>query len=134
MPTFTVPGKPIGKPRHRHTRTGRLYIPKDHPVHKYIADVRGAWWAHWGPLTGKVIVSMQCYFPRPKRDKHLPEGICEYKSKPDSDNVFKAATDALTGYAWWDDCTVDIGGVRRFYHERGGEPKTIITIEPGGSL
>lgn len=133
MPTFVVPGKPIAQPRHRSTKSGHHYIPSDHPIHAFKEACR-LFCPLKEKLSGKVIVSMVCYFPRPKRDKHLPDEPCEYTAKPDADNVYKAATDALTGLAWEDDCTVDIGCVRRFYHERGGKPRTVIKIEPGGTL
>lgn len=135
MPTFTVPGKPIGQPRHRSTRTGHHYIPSDHAIHGYKAALQ-LLNTQRRQLEGAVSVNMTCYLPRPKKiDKQLPEGACwAYCVKPDIDNLEKAVFDALNTLAYLDDQQICEVHARKLFVPRGTEPKTIITIEPGGSV
>lgn len=136
MPTFTVPGKPIGQPRHRSKRTGHHYIPADHAIHAYKDLIRLSC-KQRHPFEGPVSVKITAYMPRPadqKKDKLLPEMACPHIGTPDCDNIAKGILDALNGKAWRDDKQVNEITVRKLFVPRGTEPKTIITIEPGGSL
>jgi Holliday junction resolvase RusA-like endonuclease len=102
-----VIGKPIAQPRHRASARGgfvRMYLPADHPVHKYkrdiVAEVKAAGWSR---IEGPV--RLECVFCfAPSR----PTKKSQYKiSKPDLDNLEKAVMDALTmAGAWVDDSQV----------------------------
>lgn len=136
MPTFTVPGKPIGQPRHRVPRFGKPYIPKEHAIHAFKEAVQLLCSQRF-PFEGPVSVKITAYMPRPsdkRKDKLLPEKACPHIGTPDCDNIAKGILDALNGKAWRDDKQVNEITVRKLFVPRGTEPKTIITIEPGGSV
>lgn len=105
----------------------------------------------WG---GGIRVSIAAYFARPKsmRRARDPEGPVRKNTKPDSDNIVKSVCDALTpprakrrtgndaidaavreeirrGYLWLDDGQVHLGPVDRYWCEKNGEPRVVITIE-----
>ncbi len=134
MPTFTVPGKPIGQPRHRIAKNGGRYIDANHAIHAFKDLIRLSC-KQRHPFEGPVSVKITAYMPRPaKYEKQLPPGACPHVWKPDADNIGKAILDALNGKAWLDDSQVNEITVCKLCVPRGTEPKTIITIEPGGSL
>ena len=77
------------------------------------------------PIDGPVHVELRCYFPRPKthytKRGLRPEAPTFHTSKPDSDNVLKAALDALTQMGLWrDDSQVCSVAVRKTYTEIDG--------------
>lgn len=102
-----VIGKPIAQPRHRASARGgfvRMYLPADHPVHKYkrdiVSEVKAAGWSR---IEGPV--RLECVFSF--ANSRVPRGP-QYKiSKPDLDNLEKSVMDALTmAGAWNDDAQV----------------------------
>lgn len=102
------------------------------------------------PWTGPVRVTIEAFFERTKEllRPRWPDGQIRKNSKPDADNLVKAALDALTpprpkrgianeairaasrrGYLWLDDGQVHLGPVDRWYAARGCAPGVIITAE-----
>lgn len=97
MISFTVPGRPVPKLRHRVRLYGGLsqfYTPKR--VREYEEHV--GWCARAAgvqPLPGPVAVRVIIYLARGR-----PEG--------DTDNYLKSILDGLNGIAWKDDQQVEI--------------------------
>lgn len=102
-----VLGKPIAQPRHRASARGgfvRMYLPADHPVHKYKRDIAAeVKAAGWSRVEGPVRLECVFSFASARSPRHT-----QYKiSKPDLDNLEKAVMDALTiAGAWNDDAQV----------------------------
>jgi Holliday junction resolvase RusA-like endonuclease len=94
-----VPGEPVGQPRHRTTRKGRLYIPSDHPVRDWKENIEHLSRIEWNqrpPLTGALELKLLFFFRLPKSAKLAEERSGgPYTQKPDFDNSEKAACDAL---------------------------------------
>jgi Holliday junction resolvase RusA-like endonuclease len=112
MPTISVwiPGLPVGQPRQRHTKTGRNYTPKDHPVQSFRACVGYTVTQEWqgGLWEGGVKLDVVAWFPRPKNKQWKSKLQVAYwhTSKPDADNILKAIQDALTHVLWNDDAQI----------------------------
>lgn len=131
---LTVPGEPIAQPRARATRIGghaRMYTP-DNGVKSFKEACRIMFaQQHQGPpLDGPVYVEIRAVFARPKRlvwKKRMM--LTEWHvSRPDADNTFKAATDALNGIAWRDDSQIAWAVIRKVYASGTEQPHTRITI------
>lgn len=127
---FTVDGRPKGKARHRTTRTGRTFTPKE-----TVAAERAVGFAYRAAararpiMTGAVRLSVEAVFGVPKswnkklRDAALA-GDLGYTGKPDADNILKLVMDALNGVAWVDDAQVHPERPVRRY----GEPERVEVI------
>jgi Holliday junction resolvase RusA-like endonuclease len=88
-------------------------------------------------LKGPLCVSLCCWFKRPqshyrtgKRSSELRDGIdLWHTKKPDADNVFKAAADALTHLGVWrDDSQIAEVKIKKYYTDSNARSR--ITIEP----
>lgn len=88
-------------------------------------------------LEGPLCVSLCCWFKRPqshyrtgKRSSELRDGIdLWHTKKPDADNVFKAAADALTHLGVWrDDSQIAEVKIKKYYTDSNARSR--ITIEP----
>lgn len=89
-----VPGDPVGKGRPRASRQGRVYTPgKTRAWERDAADLIGARWHGLEPLDEPVAVTVRAVKARPKRI--TAPGRQLRTTKPDLDNVIKAAIDAL---------------------------------------
>jgi len=92
------------------------------------------------PMTSPVLVELHFYLPRPKSKcrRKDPDGSMPCTSKPDCDNLAKAAIDALTQLGWWgDDAQIAYLAVSKNYHGKGGRPGARIVIieqSTGGDL
>ena len=117
---FVVIGEPKGQPRPRAfaRKVGTTYTAR-----VFEAGTAEAWKSEIAlsardagldgcMMTGWVTFQMACHFCRPKnhfrsgRNSHLLRFACEETrklSKPDVDNLLKAATDALTALGAWKD-------------------------------
>ena len=116
MITFTVWGTPVAQPRQRFMATpmgARPYRDSKHPVQAYKAAVRRAAERSWigRPMEGPLVLFCLFVMPRPKRLvwKTRPMPRVEHTSKPDCDNLIKAAKDAITGSIWRDGDQVWMG-------------------------
>lgn len=126
--TFTIPGKPFGKQRHRTTRTGRTYTPKETVAFENV--VRSYALEHFAaPIEGAVKVTVFASFEtaaswsKKKTSAYLGR---YHLQKPDSDNIAKAIKDGLNRIAYTDDSQVAWLDVRKIW---GPESKTVITVE-----
>lgn len=109
MIKLTIPGKPMGKQRHRTTKSGHTFTPQK--TVNYETRIQEAFRAEYPdhvPFTGRVWMSLDIYCPIPvstsnrKRAQMLENDILPTK-KPDIDNVIKLVADALNGIAYADD-------------------------------
>jgi len=90
-----IPLDPYPKPRHRTTKGGRTYMPKEYQAHQmalqaHLMDYRTV--VDY-PLLGPLAVTMR--FVRPAKRDHRKDG--------DFDNYAKMLTDAANGILWKDD-------------------------------
>ena len=133
---LSIPGEPIGQPRHRVCTIGgraRMYLPTKHPVHDYKAAIRTEFITEakvWRTIRGPVHVGIHVWFSMPfswsKKKKAAHAGQYHWQ-KPDADNVVKAVLDALTDCgAWLDDSQVASCQVIKRW--AGQEPTTLIEI------
>jgi Holliday junction resolvase RusA-like endonuclease len=106
--TLTIDGIADGKARPRLTRRGRVFSPED--THGFSDKVKAeARAAHVEQIEGPVAVCIYIHRAMPKSMSKKKKALIDTTwcvSKPDIDNVFKSAMDALTGIAWKDDTQV----------------------------
>lgn len=136
MPTITVPGTPIARPRQRVGIRGNhavTYTDAKHPIHSYKAAIRLAWAAAVGvaPTEQPVTMRIEAVFPRPKGKIWKTKVMPSYPncSKPDVDNVGKAVLDALNGIAYRDDSQVWLLTVTKRVAAGDEQPRTEIVVE-----
>ena len=133
---LSVPGEPVGQPRHRVCTIGgqaRMYLPTKHPVKAFKAAIQAAFVENagkWRTIQGPVRVYINVWFSVPaswsrkKRDSHV---FKYHAQKPDADNVVKAVLDALTDCGVWvDDSQVASCHVIKRWAGQG--PQTFIEI------
>jgi Holliday junction resolvase RusA-like endonuclease len=92
-------------------------------VKRYLPPVR---------LEGPVRVTIEFYFPRPKRlcRKCDPLGRLRHIAKPDADNCVKAVLDALQVLGLYrNDGQVCLGPIDKWYHAIGGRPGAWISVQ-----
>lgn len=87
------------------------------------------------PLNQALIVGFKYYIPRTERlstGKMIHHASEHHTIKPDLDNFNKAASDALTGIIWRDDCLI-VGhdpAPYKLWAEEGQEPGIEIIVRP----
>ena len=81
------------------------------------------------PLTGPLIVDFIFIIPRPGRlnRKSDPSGLIPCPARPDRDNLQKGTQDALSDF-WIDDGQIFDGRTAKFYAEKGGDARIIVSI------
>lgn len=132
--SFTVPGTPQAKLRHRTfvTKYGhqRQYTPGETVMYENMVKLccREALHEQAQPKSvGAVRVAARYYFQVPKsRAGRLAEGD-RHTQKPDLDNLVKSTKDGCNEVAWNDDCCVAELTAAKYWTY--GEPKADITIE-----
>lgn len=136
LATFTIPGQPVAQGRHRVRVVGKLaqhYMPKKtaewqaQAIYAMSAEWRGA-----TPIDKPVIVDVTAFFERPGRlkKKSSPPGPIPHTSRPDRDNIDKAALDSLTkAGVLADDKLAYTGLVQKFYVPLGESPRVEIRVE-----
>lgn len=83
------------------------------------------------PHVGPIRVDFTFILPRPKslcraRD---PEGLIPCPVRPDRDNLQKGTQDGMAKAGFWnDDAQICDGRTAKFYAEKGGSPRIIVTI------
>ena len=136
---FWVPGEPVGQPRHRSTKTGRMYTPDpkradgSRPVSAWRDTITAFALPHKPelPLSGAVRVDLTFYMPRPLylMKKSAPLDPIPHDKKPDKDNLEKLVLDVMTKAGWWgDDCQVFAGLTIKQYHARDMGPGLYVTV------
>lgn len=84
------------------------------------------------PFKGPLKMDLVFILPRPKAmmRKCDPDDLIPMPRKPDRDNLQKGTQDGLSASGFWlDDAQIFDGRVAKFYAEKGGQPRIIVTIE-----
>jgi len=130
---FTIPGAPYGKARHRTTRTGINYTPRETVSYEGLIKVLYIEAAGIRDLSEdpfEVMVSARFPIPKSvssKRRALMLDGKIRPTKKPDWDNIGKIVTDALNKIAYRDDSQVVACRVEKWY---GPIPEVIVTLGP----
>ena len=139
--TFHVPCVPVPMPR---PRVGMRFVKgggkvagimrdDKHPVHAFKAAVQqAARQVYQGaPLEGPLSMQVVFVMPRPKGlcRKKDPAGRIWMQKKPDVDNLYKGAADALNCILFKDDSQVVCSVVTKCYAARDEQPCAEVTIE-----
>ena len=121
---LTILGDPVPKARARVTKAGITYTPaKTRKWEQTAALMAQAQMRGRDPLQGPLEVVVIAEWPVPvswpawKRDSALQGRIC-HTTKPDADNIIKAAVDALNGIVFRDDSQIVGMIARKGYSER----------------
>ncbi len=131
--SFVINTAPIpkGRPRfsrHHATKNVVAYTPKR--TKDYEAQVYEAAKPHFHePITEPSHIYIEAIFPRPKRlmAKRHPDGLIPHDKRPDLDNLAKAVMDGI-GPLLSDDAIITKMTASKYYAERGGEARTLVTI------
>ncbi len=140
--SFTVPGTPVSKLRHRTFVTAggsqRQYTPPETILYENMVAIccreamksmspEGEHGTSQSKSTGAVRLAARFYFPVARtRAGRIAEGD-RHTQRPDLDNCLKSIKDGLNGVAWNDDCCVaEITASKHWTHL---EPKADITVE-----
>lgn len=122
--SFTVPGEPRGKARHRTTKSGFTYTPQQ--TVEYENLVRLSFtdaYPNWIPTEKEVDVIITAYYQIPKsfskkkRELALGDMVHPMK-KPDVDNIAKSILDSLNQIAFVDDKQVVACTIYKAYSEK----------------
>lgn len=124
---IVVPGKPQGKQRPRHTKSGHTYTPRE--TVEYEQQIRALVLEKYPgivPTEEPVQICISAYFGMPKSKKRsIPDGH-PATCKPDTDNIAKIIMDALNGIVYKDDKQVFSIEMAKFYTT--SQEKAIIRI------
>lgn len=135
--TIEVAGDPVAKGRPRVTKTGHAYTPaQTRRWEQYARLMAQQQMAGQAPIAGPVEVCVRAVFPVPaswpawKRQMALA-GAVGHTTKPDGDNLFKAAVDALNGIVFVDDSQIIWHSAAKLY---GDKPRVEIIIAEVGAI
>ncbi len=135
MIRFTVPGTPQGKGRARFSTRGgftRAFTPEKTVAYEGLIALAGQRAMEGRDLiAGPIYLTVTAFFPIPaswskKRRIEATSRLCWHTSKPDADNIAKAAGDALNGVIWKDDSQVAFAKVLKHYAET---PRLEVCVE-----
>lgn len=119
---FEIPGEPKSKARHRTTKSGHTYTPKQ--TIEYENWVKQCYCIKHRDkkLTGQIKAEITAYFSIPKstskkKRKEMINRIIRPTKKPDTDNIAKIILDSLNHIAFDDDKQVIDLRVLKFYSE-----------------
>jgi Holliday junction resolvase RusA-like endonuclease len=131
---FFVHGEPRGQPRPRafarkfgNKYSARVYNPATAEGWKSQIAMAAKPYVPVTPLEGPLSVDLTFMLPRPKSHfrtgKHTEDLRSDaptyHTSKPDSDNLSKAAYDCLTAIGFWrDDAQVCVGKTTKLYTDK----------------
>jgi len=135
--TLFISGKPFGKQRHRSTKKGRMYTPKQTVDYENVLAMK--YIRKYGNTeieSPAFKVDVYCCFLPPKSaTKHQKElmlnGQILYTKKPDKDNMEKIIGDGLNKIAWYDDCRIVMGQTLKCYRHYQG---VLLIITPISSM
>ncbi len=129
----TIPGEPYALKRHRSTKTGIQYDPKENRLWKAAAQdhYRQAMDGQ-EPFAGpvKLVVRAQFSMPRSRWLKRKPRAGGWRDKRPDLDNIVKAVKDAGTGILWFDDSQVCTLVADKRTGNQGDKPFVWVEVGP----
>ncbi len=128
---FEIPGEPKSKARHRTTKSGHTYTPKQTIEYEnwvkqcYCIEHRDK------KLTGQIKAEIAAYFSMPKSTSRKAKdgmiaGEVRPTKKPDTDNIAKIILDSLNTIAFDDDKQVIDLRVLKYYSEN---PRVEVRLE-----
>lgn len=126
---FSLPEPPVAWQRARTNGKRRFTPPK---VAAYKESI--AWAAKVVGCTPvadvPVEIDVAAVFARPKslQAKRHPSWLIPHAARPDVDNLAKAVMDALNGVAYVDDGQVCSLRASKWYAERDGQPRVMVTL------
>lgn len=132
--TFTIPGKPFAKRRHRaafNRHLGRVMTYDDAgniSFERQVGTIAAPFFPF--PLTGPVLLSLVAVFqPATSLSKAKRAALLGtyHTQKPDRDNLLKSVKDGLNRIAWADDAQVADGICVKVW---GEVAETRVIIEP----
>lgn len=131
---LTIPGEPVAQGRPRFSRRGKYVSTYDPPKSKaYKEHVKqiARQELHIEPMTGSIMINVKVYRGIQKAGSKLTkrqkqDGIIRPTVKPDTDNYYKAVSDALTGIVWVDDNQIVEMHVSKWYSDT---PRVEIEVE-----
>lgn len=131
MIKFTIPGEPRAKQRHRTTKNGFNYTPKE--TVEYENWVKQCYFIEHRQtmLEGQIKAEIKAYFGIPnsytkKRKRAIAEGKVRPTKRPDTDNIAKAVLDSLNGIAYKDDSAIVSLQVEKYFDEK---PRVEVILE-----
>lgn len=127
---FTIPGSPKGKARHRTTKTGINYTPKETTQYENLVRMMFKQRYTGAPCNGLVTALIVACFPIPKattiKNRSLMnERRLKPQKKPDCDNIAKIILDSLNQIAYRDDSQVCGLTVFKVYDKT---PRVIVSL------
>ena len=132
-----IPGEPVAQGRGRAIPTPAGIRVMDPPRARAWKGVAQVWMLqarlHAGihaPFARPLAVTVEAYWPRPQALRG--DGRPWRTSRPDADNVAKAALDAGNGVLWLDDGQVVVLTVRKQYAGREEPPRVVVLVEDVG--
>lgn len=130
MIKFIIPGEPKAKARHRTTKSGFNYTPKE--TVEYENWVKQCFILEHGQtmLEGQIKAEIRAYFGIPKsyskkKRREIEEGALRPTKRPDTDNIAKAVLDSLNGIAYKDDSSIVSLQVDKYFDEK---PRVEVTL------
>lgn len=135
MYTFTVPGLPQAKGRHRSrvikTRDGRAFAqhypdPKTVAFETKVADF--ARLAGVQRMDGPLVLTVIAVWPCKSKSKRLAYRTPK-TTRPDGDNALKAIMDGLIGVAYDDDSIIYSATILKFHGATGELPGVHVKLE-----
>lgn len=127
---FTVPGEPKAKARHRTTKQGFNYTPKE--TVNYENWVKQCYFIEHKQtmLEGQIKAEIKAYFGIPKsyskkKRREIELGILRPTKRPDTDNLAKAILDSLNGLAYKDDSSIVTLQVEKHFSD---EPRVDVIL------
>jgi len=125
MIKFTIIGEPKGKGRHRTTRQGINYTPKETTAYEnlVIASYKGQVGQAKFRDEAQLIINIKAYFTIPKsvskkKKLEMLDGNVRPTKKPDFDNIGKIIADSLNDIAYRDDSQLVSGTVEKYYSDK----------------
>ena len=122
---FSVLGEPRGKARHRTTKNGYTYTPKEQIQYENLVKVSfQEAYPEWVPTDKEVVhVDMTAYFTMPKSFSAKKRELAEMEllnptKKPDVDNIVKSILDSLNNIAYLDDKQVTSCYIEKRYSDK----------------
>lgn len=135
---FSVPGRPKGKERPRHDKSGHVYTPKD--TVDYQGKVAAEYWKAVNKAGITLNDAMKLAYIELEIDAVFPVAVSDSKTvqlqklshrrkpniKPDADNIAKIIMDGLNEFAYRDDEQVVRVSVTKEYGQFPGVDVRVI--------
>lgn len=109
-----------------------IFSSKRKKDYQFLVQAAAARYRPSRPITGPVKLDLTFILPRPKdlMRKSAPDGWIPHPKRPDRDNLVKGTQDGLSAAGFWlDDAQIFDGRTVKYYAERGGDARIIVSIE-----